>query len=102
MASRPDEACHGGGESQEQPTTPHHGPSAPSDDSGNCPAHVDVSVVFPPTMTGHVGLYHISQPVEAEPVLVAVFYFDRRGEIRAEEKSFKSPPSRALNSVLRI
>jgi hypothetical protein len=94
--------CHGSEEPQEQSPTPQQNPSAPYDDSGNCPSHVNEIAVLPVKVSPNVALHQVLQPVPAEPTIIAVLYFDRRGELRAEEMSFKSPPARATNSVLRI
>ena len=94
--------CHGGQEPEEQSSTPQKNPSAPLDDSGNCPSHASEIAVLPVKVDAKVHLHQVIQPVSVEPVVIAVLHFDRRGELRAEEMSFKSPPGRATNSVLRI
>jgi hypothetical protein len=93
--------CHSE-EPQERSSSPQKNPSAPSDDSGNCPSHVTAIAVLPSSLNTNVELHQALHPVSAEPAIIAVLHFDRRGELRAEEMSFKSPPSRATNSVLRI
>jgi len=94
--------CHGSQEPEEQPSAPQKSPSAPLDDSGNCPSHVSAVAILPVKVDGKVHLQQVPQPVAVEPVIIAILNFDRRGELRAEEMSFKSPPGRAINSVLRI
>lgn len=94
--------CHSSEEAQEQSSTPQKNPSAPLDDSGDCPSHVNAIAVLPVKVNANLESHQVLQPVTVEPAMIAVLYFDRRGELRAEEMSFKSPPARAINSVLRI
>jgi hypothetical protein len=94
--------CHGSEEPQEQSSTPQQNPSEPSDDSGNCPSHVTAIAVLPSSLNTNVEQHQVLQPVSVEPAIIAVLHFDRRGELRAEEMSSKSPPACAINSVLRI
>ena len=93
--------CHSE-EPQEQSSTPPHGPSTPADDSGNCPGHVNVVAVVPSIINANVAAPQDSQPVFSEPVSFFAFHLDLRGAIRAEGTAFRSPPTRAINSVLRI
>lgn len=104
-AAKPDEQsghCRGSHESQEESSTPQPSPSAPSEDSGNCPSHVDAIAALPSVGNANVGLHQVLQPVAAEPVYVTAFHLDTRGVIRAEGTAFRSPPTKALNSILRI
>jgi len=94
--------CHGSEEPQEQSSTSRQNPSEPSDDSGNCPSHVTAIAVLPSSLNTNVELHQVLQHVSAEPAIIAIHHFDRRGELRAEELSFKSPPVSAITSVLRI
>lgn len=103
--AKPDEQphhCRGSQEPQEESSTPGKIPSAPLDDSGDCPSHVNLIAALPVKVNANVESHQVLHPVSVEPAIIAVLYFDRRGEIRAEEMSFKSPPARAINSVLRI
>ena len=94
--------CHSSEKPQEESSKPQQNPSAPLDDSGNCPSHVNAIAALPVKVNANVESHQVLQPVPVEPALIAVLYFDRRGELRAEEMSFKSPPVSARNSVLRI
>ena len=94
--------CHGSPEPQEQSPTPKKNRSAPLDDSGNCPSHASAVAVLPVKVNANEELHNVLQPVAVEPAVIVILSFDLRGELRAEEMSFKSPPARAANSVLRI
>ena len=94
--------CHSSEAPKKQSSTPQQIPSAPSDDSGNCPSHVDAVAIVPSTINANVGLHHDLQPVPVEPVSISAFYLDLRGAIRDEGIAFRSPPTKARNSVLRI
>src|SRR5215210_3918011 len=70
--------CHSSKEPKEQSSTPKQSPSAPSDDPGSCPAHVDAIAVLPSAVNANAGLHQDMQPVPAEPVSIAVFHLDLR------------------------
>lgn len=93
--------CHSE-EPQEQSSPPQGSPSVPADDSGNCPSHVNVVAVVPSIINANIALHPDLQPVAAEPVSIIAFQFDLRRAIRAEGTAFRSPPTRAINSILRI
>ena len=96
--------CHRTADSQEQSSAPLQSPLSPQpgDNSGTCPSHVEPIAVLPPTVNTTVGMNQILHSVSIEPVTIAAFYFDIRCAIRAEGKPFRSPPSLAISSILRI
>jgi hypothetical protein len=96
--------CHGSPESEEESSMPGQDPSAPDapEDSSACPFHVEAAATLPSTANLSADLNNLLQPVPADPQAIAIFYFDHRGEMRAEEAPFRSPPASPRKTVLRI